>query len=398
MGNLMHFLKLLPLAGRLASGVFLVTSLPAFATHSSDVVTLDAEHWQTRGDAIAFIKQEGFPQGLMVMKSSSDQSDPVAVLKGVQFSTGTIEFDVKPDGGNWPTVRFRKADVRTAEEFYVRPSDACAASADCTQYAPMFNGRMLWDTFYKYQHSAPFRLNEWNHIKMVISGQRMNVYFNREAEPSLKVGELMGQSKTGALEFQGPATFANLSIRSGDTAGLPSAPELDPTLKDAGYLRRWQVTSPLPLPADRDPVFEDAPPAAADWQTVRAERFGLVDLARLYGMATTREVPVVAWSKTTVRAAKARFVPVSVGFARRIVVFVDGKLIYSGHNLYNLETERRPPDGRLSIENGSFKLPLQQGDNQIMIGLSSNSQDMRDQYSFGFEFLIEDPRGLTLLN
>jgi hypothetical protein len=257
---------------------------------------------------------------------------------------------------------------------------------------------MLWDSYLQYQHAAPFHLNQWNHIKMVISGRRMNVFFNDQAVPSLQVGELLGESRAGAIEFQGPGTFANIAVRPGVVENLPAQAAPDPSLAEAGYVRRWQVTSPIALGQNRDAMFSDAPHDGTQWQPVRAERFGMVNLARLFGPAATRDVPLVSWLKTSIRSKTQQTVHASIGFARRVVVFVNGELVYSGHNLYNIEAARKMPDGRLNIGNDSLELPLQSGDNQILVGLSSNSPDMRDQYSFGLELRVDNLLGLTLSN
>src|SRR5262249_23709847 len=61
-----------------------------------------------------------------------------------------------------------------------------------------------------------------------------------------------------------------------------------------------------------------------------------------------------------------------VGWVREVWVFVNGKLVYSDKNLYMPATARKAPDGRCSVENGSFQLPLNPGNNQIAIAVASN--------------------------
>ena len=48
------------------------------------------------------------------------------------------------------------------------------------------HGVLLWDVFPQYQAPASMHDGEWNHIKIVLSGQRMNLYVNHEKTPSLK--------------------------------------------------------------------------------------------------------------------------------------------------------------------------------------------------------------------
>ncbi len=48
------------------------------------------------------------------MKGNKEGVDPVAKSAAKPFESGAIEFDVKSEGGNWPTVRFHKADDKNA--------------------------------------------------------------------------------------------------------------------------------------------------------------------------------------------------------------------------------------------------------------------------------------------
>jgi hypothetical protein len=50
----------------------------------------------------------------MIMKGNKEGVDPVAKSAAKPFESGAIEFDVKSEGGNWPTVRFHKADDKNA--------------------------------------------------------------------------------------------------------------------------------------------------------------------------------------------------------------------------------------------------------------------------------------------
>ena len=79
--------------------------------------------------------------------------------------------------------------------------------------------------------------------------------------------------------------------------------------------------------------------------------------------------------------------------------FVNGKLITQGKNLYDPDYERREPDGRLSVENSSFPIPLQKGPNEITIVLNSAVHDKPttiNYYGWGVILRFADPKGLQL--
>jgi len=378
--------------GSILFGLYLL--LPVQPARSAELikVPMTAEQWQADGD-IEFAPTEGFPQGLLTVKNGG------AVLKGVTFGNGTIEYDIKenPDGTGIPGIRFRQRDPDTAEEFYLRPSPNCPPSNDCVQYAPVTHGLLLWDVYPEYQESAPVRETGWNHVKLVVSGRRMNVYVNGATTPSLKVGRLEGDALEGAIELRGAATFANVTVVPDAVEGLSPIPIADPTDGDAGFLRSWLVSVAYPLPTGRDPVLRDMTESNS-WQSIAAERHGLVNLSRRYGSPTAGPASAFVWLKTTIDSDQVQEKNVSLGWAREIWVYVNGKLVFSDRNFYYPEAARKSPDGRLSLENGSFNLPLRKGANEIVVALSNMFPQGHSHYGWGLEFHLDDLTGLKMPN
>jgi hypothetical protein len=140
-------------------------------------------------------------------------------------------------------IVFRQQDEGNFELLYLRPDPNCPAFRACIQYAPQTHGVLLWDLFPQYENRAPLRENGWNHIKMVISGRRMNVFVNDAASPTLQVGRLEGDAMKGGLRLQGPATFANMVITPDAVDGLPPEPAKDPLDADHGVVRNWQLST-----------------------------------------------------------------------------------------------------------------------------------------------------------
>lgn len=281
----------------------------------------------------------------------------------------------------------------------MRVKPDCAASQDCLQYIPITHGRGLWDTYIQYENSAPFVPDQWNHIKMVVSGRRMNVFVNRQATPSLSVGRLEGDELVGGIALQGPASYASLVITPNAVEGLPPEPEADPTAIDHRYLRTWDVAPPTRLAEGAEPKATDIPPASAAWETVHAEDYGLMNLARRNDELPKGDniKPLIGWLKTSVQSDRGQTQHVSIGFLREVWVFVDGKLVYADQNRYYTPSQKKYPDGRLSIDNASFDLPLHKGANQVVIALRSNTTDMQDHYGWGMELRLQDLKGITLV-
>src|SRR4051812_17881614 len=150
----------------------------------------------------------------------------------------------------------------------VRPSGACM------QYAPETHGVLLWDLFPQYQTRAQLRENGWNHIRMVVSGRRMNIFVNDATSPTLQVGRLEGDAMKGGLRLQGPGTFANMVITPDVVDGLSPEPAGDPLETDRGLVRNWRLATFSSLPNDKDARYDEMPGAFREWKTISTERNG----------------------------------------------------------------------------------------------------------------------------
>ncbi|QRN52269.1 family 16 glycoside hydrolase [Dyella caseinilytica] len=357
-------------------------------------IPLVADGWQASGNA-SFITREAFPNGILQVTSESEQG--FVALKDKHFGSGTIEFDIKPVGEEFPGIRFHQKDADTADMLYIRVSPDCPASQDCLQYVPIIKGRVLWDVYPQYQAAAPFRENEWNHIRLVISGERMNVYVNRQTEPSLRVAHMEGDASTGTIAFEGTAYYANLTLAPGVTDGLDPKAPADPASGDRRYLVRWRGTDPVSMSTTDHLSMSDMPSSASTWSPITADYGGLINLSRLYPPISKQAPAQVVWLRTTIQSDREQVRHVAVGWLREIWVFANGKPVFSGKNLYNVKGGRKAPDGRLSLENDSFDLPLHKGANEIVVAIDGNTPDMRGRYGWGFIMRMDQAEGTTEL-
>jgi hypothetical protein len=363
--------------------VCFLSALPI--AHAAEPITINmtADQWQTKENA-EFLRQLGFYHGLMRLNSGD------ALLKGITFSDGTIEFDVNTIGRGAPGVAFRQQDENNFELLYLRPDPSCPAFHACMQYAPETHGVLLWDFFPRYQTRAPLRENGWNHIKMVVSGRRMRVFVNDALSPTLEVGRLEGDSMKGAVRLQGPATFANIVITPDAVDGLSPEPVKDPLEEDRGLVRNWRLSTVSALPTAKEPTYSEMPGTSQQWKAISTERNGLVNLSREYGRPVPQPNQALAWVKTTITSDTKQTKKVDIGWTRELWVFVNGKLVYADKNLFESEDARKTPDARCSLENGSFTLPLEQGDNEVAVAIANNF------FGWGLMLRLADPEGVHL--
>ena len=81
---------------------------------------------------------------------------------------------------------------------------------------------------------------------------------------------------------------------------------------------------------------------------------------------------------------------VDIGWTRELWVFVNGKLVYADKNLFESEEARKYPDARCSLENGSFTLPLEAGDNEVAVAIANNF------FGWGLKMRVANPEGVHL--
>lgn len=352
---------------------------------------MTADHWTTAAGNVQFVEHLGSASiDLKPGNYAQHIASGEAVLNGLSFRNGTIEYDVDATGSMGAGFVFRRTDNDHYEMLYLRPSAKCDEAPDCIQYAPQSHGVLLWDLYPQYQSPAPLRQGEWNHVKLVISGRRMNIFINGVNKPTLKIGRLEGDTDEGGLMLQGPGIFANLIVDPDRVEGLPSKAEKDLTASDPRYVRNWQISPFSKLAANQAASLADLPAPGAAWKELTAERNGLVNVSRTYGLPLPRPERGVVWLKTTIHADTPAQKRVSLGWAREIWVFANGQPVFADKNLYMPAEARKAPDGRCSLQNGSFLLPLKAGDNEVTVALANNF------YGWGLIMRLDDLNGLRL--
>ena len=379
------------ISGLLIAGLSLaMASQPARATEPVKI-PMTAVRWTTVAGTVNFVEHDGKPS-IELQPGDYRKGIPagMAELKDVQFGNGTIEYDVAAENGMGAAFMFRATSKENNEMFYLRPRPNCQEAPDCVQYAPQTHGVLLWDVFPQYQGPAPLHSGQWNHVKLVISGKRMNIYVNGVTQPTLKVSRLEGDMDQGGLMLAGPGFFAELTLKPDEVEGLPPDPEQDETASDDRFARHWLLSPFSKLTADQAPLYSDLPAASAAWVPLEAERAGLMNVSRVYGLPGKQERALV-WLKTTIHSSSAQQKHASFGWAREAFVFINGQLVYADKNLYQPPAARKAPDGRLSLENGSLMLPLRAGDNEVAVAV------VDDFYGWGIKMHFDDVKDLVMV-
>ena len=395
-GHAALLLILLGAISLLISGAVAATepSLGATTSYaiSADFWTLEPAIPSMGGEAAfaKFARYEGMPKGTMTL------NEGVAASRLARFSTGVIDFDIKPLGYDDAGVVFHREGSAEGEFVYLRANPDCPAANDCIQYAPITHTMMGWNVYPNYQGPAPISPTGWNHVHIEVIGSGMRVYVNHAAEPSLVVPRLWGLRHDGGLAFKGPAIFANLLVDPHVSAGLSAVPA---AAVEAGTVMAWSVAPPSAYDREGIVLAKDAPASDA-WRPIEVEPSGLVDLGRAFGLARAPS-PSLAWLKTDIAASAPMQRTLQIGFAEEVWVFLNGKLVYSGRNTYFPVETRLSPNGRLEPDNASIPLALSKGRNEIILAVGNDWRSRQgpfepSHYGWAVEAHFHQIEGLNL--
>lgn len=323
-------------------------------------ISLKAEQWEFKPQSVEFAEYKSRPAMKLL---TGDQ----VVLRDLNFTDGTVEYDMEPIDPRFTAFYFRWTNAKESECFYFRDGRAGNPWAvDAIQYAPYIDGVNFWNMLPQFQTRADFRKDDWNHVKLVISGRQMKVFVNSTQQPALEVPILEGNVSSGTLAFDGKVIISNLIVKFNQTEGLSAVAGVDPVAYDPRYLRKWQVSTPITTEKGID--FNEAwvPNANTTWEAIATERGGLVNLTRKFGKTEGRRI---VWLRITIQSDKTQDKMLHLGFNNEVWVLINDKPLFMDKNLYG--TPMAKQDGRCSLENACIKIPLKEGDNHIMIGVAN---------------------------
>ena len=310
-----------------------------------------------------------------------------AELIGAAFHNGIIEFDLMmPETRGFAGVVFR-SEGDHGENFYLRSHQS--GNPDANQYTPIFNRTAAWQIYYgpRYAHPTVYRHNEWMHVKLVVKGDKMDVYIDGE-EPVLHVDELLRGDGTGGLRLTGFLSdyyFSNIEVHQTDDVELVGKAEPAQELPE-GLISKFTVTTKavegtlVEGKAELDPMLLDG----LMWTELEVEKNGAANLSR--ASSRTRSENTL-FAKLTLTTSEAKSVLMKYGFSDRVTLFLNGKAIAYGDDRFTSRDYRFL--GTVGLYDGVF-LPLKAGANEVVFAVTE---------SFGgwaVMAAIEDQMGLNI--
>jgi len=174
----------------------------------------------------------GKSDGKNVMHLDAAKGVGVAWLKNIEFSSGTIEFDVRGKNvmqQSFVGFAFHGTSDTAYDCIYFRPFNFNATDAarksHSVQYIsmPQYDWQYLREKFpNKYENALTNSINAdiWFHAKVVVTTNEIKVFVNNSTTPSLTVQPL-NHYATGKMGFWvgngSDGDFSNLNIQENET-------------------------------------------------------------------------------------------------------------------------------------------------------------------------------------
>ncbi|MFC2124932.1 family 16 glycoside hydrolase [Bacteroidota bacterium] len=362
-----------------ATMVFTFSECESDAQQKQIAIPFDSQEWTIVSDDYKLEEFDGqesiyLPQG-------------TASLKDVVFQDGIIEYDVAfPETRGFPGLFFRIQDSINSEEFYTRPHQS--GNPDATQYQPIFNGSAGWQLYHGdgYSAAVKYRYNEWNHVKLVISGTEGEVYVNDLETPLFRIHELKYGLSSGYLALRGSAEshFANFRYTPIDNPELKSErKEIEKYGPET--ISEWEVSNAFNIKTLegitelKKDLFNDL-----EWTKLSVESSGTANLARV-GIFSQETNTVFV--KKIIKSNKDQIKRLDLGFSDMVIVYINGRAVYSGDNAYRSRDYRYL--GTIGYFDSVYST-LKKGDNEIIIAV------MERFGGWGIKAKFDDPDGIII--
>jgi len=341
-------------------GIFLISiSIFYICSFSQEIIDFESEQFQiANGKIIEHLDCTAFMG--------------TGYLADVEFENGIIEFDLAVNGErSYPGVFFRVQSQADYEHFYVRPHRS-GLYPDALQYCPTTNGISSWQLFNGNGYTSAtekFPQNEWFHIRIEVLESRARVFIGDNPQPALEIFNLYHGISQGSISLNCPANgsafFSNLTYLKTDDLNFGEMQVFD---RPIGLVTDWEISQPfrtVDIKFDQTPSMQGI--ENIEWQSVTADKTGLVDIAK-YESRQGR-APDFIFAKTNINAEQDSLLEMKFGYSDAVVIFLNNQPIYYGNSAY---TQRDPSFLGIIGLNDAVFLPLKKGNNELMLAVAES--------------------------
>ncbi|MEM7084910.1 MAG: hypothetical protein AAF489_01930 [Bacteroidota bacterium] len=326
-------------------------------------IPLDTLHWNINARAYVLEQYQG--------KDAIYIQGGIIELKDDTFLNGTIEFDVylKQEQA-FPGVAFRISEDSNAEQFYLRAH--LPGKPDATQAAGRTKGITPWQLYFGSKYSFPHQFNydNWTHVKIVVNGDKAQVFMDYSEEPQLS-WHLFHEAKEGKIAFSGGRFsgmhLANISI----DRKLPELINFNPGQREPidGLIQEWEISDVF-----EEKLLENTSDIkklikARKWgRKIQVEEGTAANISRQVNLRQMQPANTV-FAKVEITSEKNELKLFEFGYSDRVVAILNGNPIYKGMNNYRSRDYRYL--GTVGLFDAIY-LPLKKGKNTLLLAVSED--------------------------
>ena len=303
-----------------------------------------------------------------------------AVLNGLEFTNGTIEFDIAVSGyRSFVGVQFRRNEAGNQSEFfYLRPHQT--GRFDALQYTPIDNGISAWQLFPEYNAEVVIPADQWIHVRLVVAGSELTAFVGDASEPAMEA-RLATDRTSGAIALTSGVpggtsgisappdllTTAYSNFRVTPNTGPVASPEY-PAL-DPRFVTEWEVSASVAGPEEPPTSLSADMVPDGRWDSAAPDYAGRLNLARYRGFPEDANRGMVL-ARTIVTSERNQVKRLGIGFSDMGSVFLNGHLVYTANNSYLSRSGRYL--GVMTVDNDIISLALKKGRNEIVVAVIEN--------------------------
>lgn len=334
-----------------ATAVFIPFIWVAWTQNGSEIILLnDKNLTYTAGTRHSFEVIDG--KNTLVLNGR-------AQFKNLIFRNGTIAVDIYANTKrSFAGITFRKKN-ETFEEVYIRMHKS--GLLDALQYNPIFNMESNWQLYPEHQSTIITKTEGWNTLKVVVNDGMAEIFVNGKSAmivPDLKTGHKEGNIGLFAL-FEN--RFANFRVSTLSSMNKPTIEKEDAI---EGLITEWKLSKPATYDPESLPGDVRNIPYLTKGQT---DVSGLLTISK-YVTKPSRgkyrgndeDYVVVGTTINSIEEGQKQFY---FDYSDRIMVYLNGELLYSGNNAFRFKN--RQYQGHLRLETHMVTLQMKKGSNEL---------------------------------
>ena len=327
-----------------------------------EAIPLDTLNWDINAKSYVFENYKGkdaiyFQAGTIALKDRS-------------FLNGTIEYDIfLKEEQAFPGVYFRANDPN-AEHFYIRPH--LSGKPDANQVVALTNGVSAWQLNFGPKYSFPYdyKYDAWTHVKIVVNGNRAQVFLDHAEQPHLS-WNLFHEAKAGQVYLTGGNAnamhIANIIVSEGEFDLINFTPKKRESI--AELIPAWELSDKFEEELLTSYNALEAVIENRTWgNKIMVEEGTAANISRQVVLRDDTPGNTV-FARITIHADEDIRKLFEFGYSDRVVVLLNNQPIYKGNNKYRSRDYRYL--GTIGLFDAIY-LDLKKGKNTLLLAVSED--------------------------